>query len=150
MAANSLQENWMALVLLHFGLSDSRFCSMIGFYAQWLKVALAEAGKYFLLLVVAVLAIRCWRRAVHAPGAAKARSMLMAATISAAAFAVGYFSIMHSLGLLYLQFGVRAYEANRFQSALGLVQISNSYWKSADALLASARSKVLRVMAAVG
>ena len=106
----------------------------IGNYMQWLRVILAEAGKYFLVLLLAVLAIRLWRWCPKAAGSQRRTGLAMALLASAAALAVGYVSVRHSLSRLYDAYGMKAFKAGRLRSALALFDRERGYWSSADVL----------------
>ncbi|HUA65191.1 MAG TPA: hypothetical protein VME24_05040 [Alphaproteobacteria bacterium] len=103
-------------------------------YTQGLTVVLSEAGKYFLLLLLVVLAVRLWRRLSHLSGPNRQKMLLFASVASILAAVVGYFSISNSLGRLYFYYGTRAVNAGNFGSALLLFQTSAKDWKTPDAL----------------
>ncbi len=94
---------------------------------------LGEAGKYFALLVFAVLAIRLWRRWTKTSAADKLKSLLLAFTATVIAVAIGYFSMCQSLGKLYSYYGMEAFRAGRLPQALSLFETSEKYWNSPDA-----------------
>jgi hypothetical protein len=106
----------------------------IGDYFHLTGVFLQEAGKYFALLLFAVLATRLWRRALKMPRGRAGKDCLLAAIISALAFCIGYFSICHSMSRMYSYFGKTALYSYRLEPALTLFQTSYGYWKNADAL----------------
>jgi tetratricopeptide (TPR) repeat protein len=103
-------------------------------YVDLVKLLLGESAKYFGLLLFAVLAIRFWRRAVKVEREKKPANFLWAFVASALACSIGYFSICHSMGLMYSYFGMRAFHSYKLEPALSLFQTSLSFWKSADAL----------------
>ena len=103
-------------------------------YVHLIKRLLAEVGCYFLLLVFVVLATRLWRRAVKVPREKSTGNFLLAALVSVVACGIGYFSICHSMSLMYSYFGMKAFHAYKLDSALVLFQDSLGYRKNADAL----------------
>ena len=98
------------------------------------ELFLGEAAKYFLLLLFAVLAVRLWRRLPKAAADNRRAGLLLACLATLLACAVGYFSIVHSLGRLYLHYGMNAFRAGNLQPAFSLFKKSADYWNSADAL----------------
>jgi hypothetical protein len=106
----------------------------IGEYAQLIKLILGESGKYFLLLLSSVLAIRLWRRLSKMSGKNRRQNLLLACLASAAAWGIGYCSIYHSLSLVYSAYGMRAFSDGNLTSAVSLFQTSSEYWKSTDTL----------------
>ena len=103
-------------------------------YTQGLTVLLSEAGKYFLLLLLVVLAVRLWRQIPHLSGPNRQKMLLFASIASVLAVLTGYYSICNSLGRLYFHYGMKAVNAGNSGSALILFQTSAKNWKSADAL----------------
>ena len=106
----------------------------IGTYTETSRLVLAEAGKYFTLLLFSVLAIRFWRRWAGSPGANKPGNLFLAGVFTLMAAAIGYFSMRQSLGKLYSHYGMNAFHENRLPQAFTLFDLSSKYWKSADAL----------------
>ena len=106
----------------------------IGNYTETTGLVLAEAGKYFTLLLFSVLAIRLWRRWARSPGANQSGNLFLACAVTLIAAAIGYFSMRQSLGKLYSYYGMSAFRANRLPQAFTLFEMSSKYWKSADAL----------------
>ncbi len=53
----------------------------IGNYTETTGLVLAEAGKYFTLLLFSVLAIRLWRRWAGSPGANKSENLFWPARL---------------------------------------------------------------------
>jgi tetratricopeptide (TPR) repeat protein len=102
-------------------------------YTRWIQVLLGEAGKYFFLLLFSVLAIRLWRRLFTVAGG-KPVNLLLAGAATILAAGVGYFSVRHSLSLLYSGYGERAFDAGNLPAAYSLFQKSSGYWSSADAV----------------
>lgn len=102
-------------------------------YTRWVQVLLGEVGKYFFLLLFSVLAIRLWRRFFTLTGG-KPGNLLQACAVSILAGCLGYFSIRHSLSLLYSGYGERAFAAGNLPAAFTLFQKSSGYWSSADAM----------------
>ena len=84
-------------------------------------LVLAEAGKYFTLLLFSVLAIRLWRRWARGPGANKSENLFLACAFTMIAAAIGYFSMCQSLGKLYSYYGMSAFHANRLPQAIRAV-----------------------------
>jgi hypothetical protein len=103
-------------------------------YVETTRVVLAESAKYFTLLLFAVLAIRLWRRAAKAPQAKRLGNILLASSISLLTSVIGYFSVCHSMSLMYLHFGMQAFHSYKLQPAFVLFQTSASYWKNPDAI----------------
>ncbi len=103
-------------------------------YTETTRLVLAEAGKYFTLLLFSVLAIRLWRRWATSPKAHKLENLFLAGAFTLIAAAIGYFSMCQSLAKLYSYYGMSAFHANRLPQALSLFETSSKYWKSADAL----------------
>jgi tetratricopeptide (TPR) repeat protein len=106
----------------------------IGNYTETTGWVLAEAGKYFALLLFSVLAIRLWRRWAGSSGANQSGNLFLACAFTLVAAAIGYFSMRQSLGKLYSYYGMSAFHAGRLPQALSLFETSSHYWKSADAL----------------
>ncbi|MGH7980091.1 MAG: hypothetical protein ACREE6_12015, partial [Limisphaerales bacterium] len=102
--------------------------------SEGLTVFLSEAGKYLLLLLLVVLAVRLWRQFPHLSVSNRRTMLLFASVTSLLAGVVGYFSICNSLGRLYYYYGVRAVQAGNISSALSLFQTSVKHWKTAEAL----------------
>jgi hypothetical protein len=105
----------------------------IGEYTQLVQVFLAEAGKYFVLLLFAVLAIRLWRRWSAGPAAHRRSHLALALAITALTVVIGYFSMCQSLGKLNLHYGMEAFHAGRLPQALSLFEDSGKFWPGADA-----------------
>ena len=106
----------------------------IGNYSEITTLVLREGGKYFALLLMAVLAIRLWRRWSRTTTADKLTSGLLAGAATAAAAASGYFSMGQSLGKLYSYYGMEAFHAGRLSQAFFLFSMSAKFWNSPDAL----------------
>jgi hypothetical protein len=105
----------------------------IGNYTETTTLVLGEAGKYFVLLLFSVLAIRLWRRWTRSPVKSKFNNLLLAGAATFAAVAIGYFSMCQSLGKLYSYYGMSAFRANRLPQACALFETSSKYWPNADA-----------------
>ena len=103
-------------------------------YVDAIKVILGETAKYLALLLFSVLAIRLWRRRSGTAAGKKGQNFLLACLSGAAACGIGYFSIGHSLSLLYYYYGNKAFDAGNYLPAASLFQTSFAYWKNADAL----------------
>jgi hypothetical protein len=103
-------------------------------YAELVILILAESAKYFALLLIVVLAIRLWRRLPKLPSGKKLGNLFLACLSSALAIGIGFFSICHSMSLMYSHFGVRAFHSRKLEAALSLFQTSLDYRKNADAL----------------
>jgi hypothetical protein len=106
----------------------------IGSYAEILNIFLLETGKYLLLLLLVVLAVRLWRQLPRSSGPNWRKMLLFALVTTILAVGVGYYSLCNSLGRLYFHYGSRAVRAGNFASALLLFQTSAKNWKNADAL----------------
>ena len=106
----------------------------IGNYTETTRLVLAEAGKYFTLLLFLVLAIRLWRRWAKSPAANKPGNLFWAGAFTLIAAAIGYFSMRQSLGKLNSYYGMSAFHAGWLPQAFTLFEMSAKYWESADAL----------------
>jgi hypothetical protein len=106
----------------------------IGDYMEFVKLILGESARYFACLLFAILAIRLWRRAPRLKGANKQQTLLLAGLASAASCAIGYLSMNHSLGLLYSNYGMKAFRSGQVLSAASLFHTSAAHWKTADAV----------------
>lgn len=106
----------------------------IGSYAEILNIFLLETGKYLLLLLLVVLAVRLWRQLPRSSGSNRRNMLVFAMVTTILAVGVGYYSLCNSLGRLYFYYGSRAVRAGNFGSALVLFQTSAKHWKTADAL----------------
>ena len=103
-------------------------------YVELVGLFLAESAKYFALLLFVVLAIRLWRRLPKLSGAAWRGNFFLACLVTLLSAGTGYFSLCHSLSVMYLHFGMEAFHASRFAPAASLFEASSQYWKNADAL----------------
>ena len=106
----------------------------MGGFTDGAEIFLSEAAKYLLLLLFVVLAIRLWRRLPRLSAGNKRADLVLACLTTVLAGAIGYFSICHSLGRLYLYYATRAFNSGYLVSAFSLFEKSSEYWKSADAL----------------
>lgn len=103
-------------------------------YVEVVKLVLIESGKYFGLLLLVVLAIRLWRRLPKLASGKKSGNVMLASLSTVLAASIGYFSISHSMSLMYSYFGMQAFHAYRLAPALSLFQTSLDYRKNAEAL----------------
>jgi hypothetical protein len=103
-------------------------------YTETTELVLGEAGKYFALLLFAVLSIRLWRRQMKDSATSKLKNLFLACLATVIACAIGYFSMRQSLSSLYSHFGMKAFQENRLLQALSLFETSSEYWKNADTL----------------
>ena len=103
-------------------------------YAEWVKLLLSEFAKYFALLLFVVLAIRLWKRLPKLSGGNRRGNFFLACLATMLAFAIGYFSICHSISKVYLYYGMRAFHSYKLGPALSLFETSLKYRESADAL----------------
>jgi len=106
----------------------------MGDYVVLVKLLLLEAAKYVSLLILSVLAIRLWRRLPKISGPNRRKNLLAACFFTLVACGIGYFSICHSLGLLYSYYGMQAFKSGNYASAFSLFQTSSDHWQTADAL----------------
>jgi tetratricopeptide (TPR) repeat protein len=106
----------------------------IGGFTDLAELFLSEAAKYLLLLLFTVLAVRLWRRFPKLSAGNKRTDFLLACLATVIACSIGYFSVCHSLGRLYLYYGTRAFNSGYLRSAFSLFEKSSEYWKGADAL----------------
>jgi tetratricopeptide (TPR) repeat protein len=106
----------------------------ISSYVGLVKLLLAESAKYFALLLIVVLAIRLWRRLPKLASGKRAGNVSLACLVSTLAIGIGYFSICHSMSLMYSYYGMQAFHANRLEPAFLLFQTSLTYHNNADAL----------------
>lgn len=102
-------------------------------FIDLIKVLLGESVKYFVLILLVVLAIRFWRRLPQLPAAARPANMALASVVTLLALGTGYFSLNHSLSRMYFHFGMNAFRAGRVDSARSLFEASGAYHKNADA-----------------
>jgi membrane protein insertase Oxa1/YidC/SpoIIIJ len=103
-------------------------------YAFFVKVLLAELGKYFALLLFTILAIRFWKNARRVSAAKKTKAYVFAVVATVIAGGIGYASFRHSMSRLYFYYGMVAFESGNVPSALSLYQTSAHYWQNADAI----------------
>jgi tetratricopeptide (TPR) repeat protein len=103
-------------------------------YTENARLVLAEAGKYFALLVFSVLAIRLWRRYATVPASRNAGGLLAAGVATALAVAIGYFSMCQSLGIMNCYYGKLAFQQGRVPQSLNLFEQAGKYWNNADAV----------------
>ncbi|HEX4263904.1 MAG TPA: hypothetical protein VH597_06155 [Verrucomicrobiae bacterium] len=103
-------------------------------YAQLIKSVLIEGGKYFVLLLFLILAIRFWKNARRVSPAKKPKAYVFAVVATVLAGGIGYASFRHSMARLNSYYGMEAFEAGNLDSALALFQTSSRYWRTADAL----------------
>ncbi|HVU99718.1 MAG TPA: hypothetical protein VHH88_00050, partial [Verrucomicrobiae bacterium] len=101
-------------------------------YTSAIKLSLGEAGKYFALLLLVVIAVRLWRRAPRVSGSNRTWTLILAFGFSFCAAATGYVGMRHSLGLLYSHYAMRAFHSGHISAALSLFRESESFWKEAD------------------
>jgi tetratricopeptide (TPR) repeat protein len=106
----------------------------IGNYTRETQLILPEAGKYFILLVFCVLAIRLWRRWMKIPAARNIAGLFWACAATLLAAVIGYFSMRQSLGSLYSYYGMEAFHAGRLPQALSLFETAEQNWRNADTL----------------
>ena len=104
----------------------------IGEYTAATELLLREAGKYFALLLFAVLAIRLWRRWIG--NARDVAGFGCAAAVTAGAVAIGYFSLRQSLGSLYSYYGMRAFHEGHLPQALVLFETADRNWRTPDTI----------------
>jgi hypothetical protein len=103
-------------------------------YTELVGNVLPEAGKYFGLLLLVVLSVRLWRRAVKTTGAPRRASWLLAGLVTVFSVWVGWIAITHSMSRLYFHFGMEAFRATRLDPAFSLFDESWRFHKNADAL----------------
>ena len=106
----------------------------MGEYTDLIRVLLGETVKYVFLLLFAVLAIRLWRRQFRLAAGRFWNNLVLACLISGITFGIGFFSICHSLSLLYSHYARRAFDLAHWSSSLILFQSSAKYWRNADAV----------------
>jgi hypothetical protein len=106
----------------------------IGNYTTDTLSVLKEAIKYFVLLLLCILAIRLWHRFFMVAAARTTGSFLIAAAATVLACGVGYVSMRQSLALMDSYFGMRAFEQERFPQSFLLFQEADHHWRSADAV----------------
>ena len=106
----------------------------IGRYTENTTLVLMEAGKYFVLLLFCILAIRLWRRWLKIPASRNAGSFLGAAAATVLAIVVGFFSMRQSLGSMYSCYGMRAFRDGRLPQALALFETADQDWRTANTL----------------
>lgn len=103
----------------------------IGSYNENVALVLKEAGKYFALLVLSVLAIRLWRRWGKSKDSA---GLICSVGVTALAMAVGYISMRQSLGSMYSYYGMQAFRDGRLPQALALFETAGNNWNTADVI----------------
>jgi len=106
----------------------------MGGFTNLTELVFSEAAKYLLLLLLAVLAFRLWRRLPQVPRQNKRSNLLLAGLVTLLAVTVGYCSLEHSLSRLYLYYGQRAFDSGYLTSASSLFQKSSECFQTADAL----------------
>jgi hypothetical protein len=106
----------------------------MGEYTDFIKILLGETVKYVLLLLFSVLAIRFWRRLPQLSASRLRYNFLLACLASGIACGIGYFSVNHSLSLLYFYYARRAFDLAHWSSSFILFQTSAKYWRNADAM----------------
>lgn len=106
----------------------------MGEYLDFTKILLGETVKYVLLLLFSVLAIRLWRRLPQLSASHFWNNFLLACLASSIACGIGYFSVRHSLSLLYSYYAKRAFNQGHWPSCFILCQSSAKYWRNADAV----------------
>lgn len=104
----------------------------IGNYTANMRLLLSEAGKYFLLLLFCVLAIRLWRRWMKVSAARNAGGLFWAVVVTILAATIGYVSMCQSLSSLYSYYGMRAFRDGRLPQALSLFETAEKNWRNAD------------------
>jgi hypothetical protein len=114
-------------------LEFARYATNIGGFVGLTGLFLSEAAKYLLLLIVAILSIRLWKRLPMLSGNNRRNNLLLACFSTLIAVVIGYFSICHSLSRLYFYYGMRSFIDGNVVSALSLLGQSSRYWKTADA-----------------
>ena len=103
-------------------------------YTDHVGTILAEGGKYFVLLVLCILAIRLWRRWCRVRAARNTSSLILACVVTVAAGFTGYFSMRHSLATMDTYFGIQAYDNGRLEQAAALFEASERNWLMGDTL----------------
>jgi hypothetical protein len=103
-------------------------------YVYVVKLILSEGGKYFVLLLFSVLAIRYWKNARRVSAEKKQKAYAFAGVATVLACGIGYVSIRHSMGRLYSYYGMDAFYSGNINSALSLFQTSTHFWRSPDAV----------------
>jgi len=103
-------------------------------YHGLIKVILGEFAKYFFLLLLSILSIRCWRHLPKTSGTHRRHFLLVGAASTLATVVIGYYSICHSLGRLYSHYGLKAFTAGNIEPAGSLFQSSLRFWPNADAI----------------
>ncbi|HEY1718658.1 MAG TPA: hypothetical protein VGH42_10270 [Verrucomicrobiae bacterium] len=103
-------------------------------YTETTELVLGETGKYFALVLFAVLAIRLWCRQTKGFAADKLKNLFLACLATGIACAIGYFSMRQSLASLYSHYGMEAFHENRLLQSLSLFETSSEYWKNPDTL----------------
>jgi len=106
----------------------------IAYYTEWVKLLLGEFGRYFFLVLFLVLAIRLWRRFYRLSGHTRKADLFLACLATAVTGTIGYFSICHSLGLLYSRYGMDAFNRGNLAAARTLFHTSYQYQKNPDTL----------------
>lgn len=106
----------------------------IGNYTEAATLFLVEGAKYFLVLLLSILAIRLWRRWIKIEGTGKGANLVVALVASGLALAAGWVFMNQSLAKLYSYYGMRAFRDARLPQAAELFDVSLQHWKTPDAL----------------
>ena len=103
-------------------------------YAANMRLFLGEAGKYFLLLIVCILALRLWRRWGRVATAKNSAGLFLAVAFTILAVGLGYTFMRQSLSSLYSYYGTKAFRDGRLPQALNLFETADRDWRSASTL----------------
>lgn len=104
----------------------------IGDYLGSVQILLVEFGKYFTVLLLAVLAFRMARGSRKLSGAGRWQGGWLAGGLGLLAAVVGFISIHNSLGKLYFHYAEAAFNAGRLEQADSLFDASGKFWGGAD------------------
>jgi hypothetical protein len=102
-------------------------------YVALAKLLLVEGGKYFALLLFAVLAIRLWRNGLKVQGGIRTKNIVLAVCLSVLTAGIGWFSIRNSMGKLYLHYANQAFDAGKVEQAYVLFDDASGFWLGPDA-----------------
>lgn len=104
----------------------------IGNYTTDTWLVLKEAIKYFVLLLLCILAIRLWRRFITIAAARTVGNFMIGGLATVLACVIGYVSMRQSLALMDSYYGMQAFRQDRISQAFLLFEAADDHWQSAD------------------
>jgi hypothetical protein len=103
-------------------------------YSANVLVILTEGGKYFVVLMLSILAIRLWRRWRGMASARRASGLILAGVTTVMAVLISYVSMRQSLARMDSFFGMKAFDDGHLPQALSLFEDSERHWSNADTM----------------